>query len=853
MPIGTGRRPRLLHAIALALLCGALAPAYSAESSTTPTLSAPAPATSAAGPATEPDQSMRPLVIVLDTSGSMSEADDTGTIKLAGAQAALSQVIRQQRPGMQLGLWTYPGGGSGCDGGGFEIDVQDLDQQYMIETIRGLTANGDTPTAEALLASVEQLKAQGYSGATILLISDGHSTCDDPCAAAEQVVDQGFDLTVQAAGFQISDDGLDELQCIADATGGEIYEATDGSQLEQVIVDATRAELTMTIEGIPTRTPVGSASRVKVTVTNNSAIDIENARAAITFTNDVVKTRPVVWQCCLRSCTSATSRRARPGKHEWVVSYGGGGDAGGAQWRASAWGKNAQPKVQTGAIDVFAGTLDLSDGGPVIQDLAGKRIAILGDSYSAGEGSGDYLDSKCHRSKNTYLRPLFDSQDVIHTACTGATANGFLWKSDNTVRGEQVGKLGDEQRSDKGPAAAAFMTVGGNDIGFGLIVGYCVFGHPRQIGNPILMALTWDTRCSDDLAFRLAVEKGLHDIGASLTTTLREVYDELNAKSAVKKRRSVAPLYVLAYPQAFPEPQWVSQCSALDSQEIAFANSLVDDLNRRIETVINGLRRDRYRIQMITTTQEAFLPDNTSCPRPGAKPFMNPINAIKALGFLGSDLASNSQKLQELMHPNKDGYKAETNAIIQWSSAVPDESPPQGGSWRQGRDDSGFGLLPVVELLVDVLTPTLPAAGPARYDASAEKWVTPPVEGRAGQPLEISVENAAPGSPVLVSMASRQRVVATLGADESGRATATITMPNRAQGGHTLTAVAFDAEGNPSVGSQEITIKGRIPFWLFPLAALTLLSFGLWLLTARRYRRRERRQLAGPEPVSGMP
>ena len=41
---------------------------------------------------------------------------------------------------------------------------------------------------------------------------------------------------------------------------------------------ATRAALDVEVEGIPEPTPAGSASRMTVTVTNNSAIDIADAR-----------------------------------------------------------------------------------------------------------------------------------------------------------------------------------------------------------------------------------------------------------------------------------------------------------------------------------------------------------------------------------------------------------------------------------------------------------------------------------------------------------------------------------------------------------------------------------------------
>ena len=810
-----------------------------------------APAIAAPAPGAAATDEIRPLVIVLDTSGSMSEEDEAGTIKLAGAQAALSQVIRQQRPGSKIGLWTYPGGG-GCDGGGFEIEVSDLEQQQMIATIKGLEAGGDTPTAEALLATVEELKAAGFSGATILLISDGLSTCEDPCAAAEQVVAEGFDLTVQAAGFQISSDGLDELACIADATGGAIYEATDGDQLEQVVTDATRAELTLSIEGIPTRTPAGSATRVRATVTNDSAIDIENARLALTFTNQDQSAQPVVSAVLPPIRRFGNVHAGETATHEWVVSYGGRGVTGSADWRAAAWGTNAQPKTATGTIEVTGGSLSLADGDGVIGDLADKRIAILGDSYSAGEGAGDYFEgtdapdknNMCHKSPHTYLHPLFERSQVELLACSGATSSGdgTFGDENKNVQDRQVDLLR-ERQDDGGPVAAAFMTVGGNDIGFGPIVAYCLVGHPTTLAPWFVMLATWDTRCSDDAAFRLFFDAQFRGLVPRLRETYRQVYDELNRARFVDERDGdVAPLYVLAYPQVFPEPQWAYRCRGFDLAEIAFANGLVDKLNRHVETAVNGLRRDGYRVQMVTTVQESFLPDNTSCPRPGYREFVNSIDLLDNL----DELLDASQK-QEFMHPNAEGYAAETNTIIQWSATMPDELPDHVSSWRVNRDGTFWDGIDL-GAIARAITPT-PRSARATLDLATGEWTDLPDDLRGGQPLEVEVTHAAPGSPVIVSIASQQRTLGLLTADDTGSARATVTLPRRtAAGGHRLVALGFDQDGNPSLASEEVDVARAIPFWLLPLAALTLLSFLAWWWLGRRYRRQ-----AAAVTLSGTP
>lgn len=77
----------------------------------------------------------------------------------------------------------------------------------MTMKARGLVAGGDTPTAEALIAAADDLQVAGYSKGTIFLVSDGESTCDDPCAAARTLSRRGIDVTVVGVAFQLSPKG----------------------------------------------------------------------------------------------------------------------------------------------------------------------------------------------------------------------------------------------------------------------------------------------------------------------------------------------------------------------------------------------------------------------------------------------------------------------------------------------------------------------------------------------------------------------------------------------------------------------------------------------------------------------
>jgi lysophospholipase L1-like esterase len=97
-----------------------------------------------------------------------------------------------------------------------------------------------------------------------------------------------------------------------------------------------------------------------------------------------------------------------------------------------------------------------------------STLAALGDSYSAGEGTGEYyLDSgACHRSPDAWpvLLSVYDSQiDFPHSnflACSGATS---------PVLQGQIEVLGG---LDPAPTLVT-LTIGGNDVHFSAVLGEC--------------------------------------------------------------------------------------------------------------------------------------------------------------------------------------------------------------------------------------------------------------------------------------------------------------------------------------------------------------------------------------------
>ena len=338
------------------------------------------------------------------------------------------------------------------------------------------------------------------------------------------------------------------------------------------------------------------------------------------------------------------------------------------------------------------------------------------------------------------------------------------------------------------------------------------------------MTPTWDTRCSDDYPFMVEVEGLIDRLPSELRPTYEAVLSELNQQEHVDARGGqMATLYILAYPQAFPEKQWVSWCRGFDSQEIAYANYLVDRLNGTIERTVTNMRRLGYPIEFISTTQEAFLPDNTSCPRPQAVEYMNSVDILQGAGTGIWDWAAGSSNTQEFMHPNKAGYQAETNTVLAWSAWAGMREEQSDLEWNVPDDDGWFSQVPSV--VARALTIPLPAAGPATLDAVAGEWVNEPLDARGGQSLDVDVTNAAPGSIVLVTVASRPRPIGAVQIGTDGHGSGTVRIPPRVPaGGHTLTAVGFDSAGNPMVASQPIDVARAIPSWLTLVVGSTVIA-----------------------------
>lgn len=182
----------------------------------------------------------RPTLIIIDASGSMDYAMTDGTMtKIEAAKIAASQLVDNANE--PLALMVY----RDCDrqldpySGSISLVVDfTTDKETLKDEIDAIDPYGATPISYAIKEGAMFVDDSG-GNAGIILLTDGEETCDSLSAEEIRQIadDNGVDL-VNIVGFELDAETRQDMQEVAQATGGEYYEATDLETLQQSLQEA---------------------------------------------------------------------------------------------------------------------------------------------------------------------------------------------------------------------------------------------------------------------------------------------------------------------------------------------------------------------------------------------------------------------------------------------------------------------------------------------------------------------------------------------------------------------------------------------------------------------------------------
>jgi len=802
------------------------------------------------------------VVLVVDISGSMDEKDDAGTVKIEGAKRALLGVLQGLSPATLVGLHPYPSDGN-C-GPGTTADGLEAGSEQLRAAITGLVAGGNTPTGPALRAAADRILSLG-GGATIVLVSDGESNCGgDPCEVARQVAAEGVGITVNTVGFKISPQGADELKCVAEATGGHYFYAADTDRLTTSIADAATPRLSIVVDQPRSGDVLGAGSvvTVKASVTNVSNHRLDDVRTLLAFPHDKPGNLDPGVAGAIKYLGNLAPNETRD--VQWQYRVARSQDGGQSTIVVHATAKNAAPQTVTAQFS-YGDALSLASAGPLLRNAS--RVAILGDSYSSGEGAGDYYPetniarvNTCHRTDNTYAMSLWPRKPLL-LACSGATTDNIVGPNRANNEPAQILRLAAEQQ--KEPIDLVLLTIGGNDIGFANIVETCVvWSQCHMIRIPVgadkdriraCMDAQFDVVtlvinqvrgrsglevCDPAVTFRQLVLYSIDGVTEKLSRAYRAIDATVNSAEALASRNGkVAPIIVLAYPNLMPYRAGSSSqgfCSRfLSEQEVQFGSEVVDKLNATIKSVVLEERAAGLPIYFADDTAEALRPNHTIC---DAEPHaVREVLWRSASGLLDGLVGPAFRMLtggpaQEQLHPNKDGYRDVTAELVRWSNTPAAREPVQR---NRPAPSTSVPLGPYVGSL----------------DLTAD-----PGSATLLQPAStVTLQGGgfAPGTSAHIIVRSTPTLIGAALVNDDGRIDADVTIPpNLAPGDHLIVVTGVDVNGRPYQLYAAIEVRRPVSWATIALWATSGL---LVLLTAPLVvsRLRQRARPAPPAPSPG--
>lgn len=170
---------------------------------------------------------------VIDVSGSMYGQS------LEEAKTAVRDAATKLSPTQTAGLRSFSGY---CQGGGGRLlhaPTQGAGSA-IISSLGYLNASGGTPTPAALRAAAADI-ANAPGKKTIVLVSDGGSTCGNPCPVAEAIKQSaGVDLNMVTVGFRTDRYANEELECIARVTQGKFVTADNVQALSDILTGVVK-------------------------------------------------------------------------------------------------------------------------------------------------------------------------------------------------------------------------------------------------------------------------------------------------------------------------------------------------------------------------------------------------------------------------------------------------------------------------------------------------------------------------------------------------------------------------------------------------------------------------------------
>lgn len=741
------------------------------------------------------------VLVLLDTSGSMSDRDGNGVRKIEGARLAVEAYVNGIGVDTATGMRTFAG--SSCDGGDLVVPIGTGNSSTVTATLAGMRTGGGTPTAAALEQAAVDLA--GRRAPSVVLVSDGKSNeCGDPCPVAERLAAEGIGLTVNTVGFQIDADGQAELECIANATNGTYSDVQDSEELIQEFLELQRAELLLEITAsseLVANENGYTPFEVRARLVNNGPGIAENVTITLDGDSGLIGAPRVNSFGELGAGVDIAIVLAEGVPRRYEPSM--------LDWSLEADASNASAVRFEGEVSIPSTWVGVNDAGSILRTA--RSPIQLGDSYSAGEGAGDYdpgtngPGNTCHRSPSTYGAQLYPG--INNAACSGAVIGDLYHPNGNEP--PQLDRIPPD-------TDLVLMSMGGNDLGFFTIILRCLLSSYCADDDSGLAEWACEKTEScipSPLTGEELVQLRLAPLRSSLYWAYRAILD----------RAPGATLVVVPYPRVVPpSAQPGDTCpSQISPPEVEWLDSVITRLNDAVEDAAEAAEADGFNVRFARDVRNAFAGHSICDPEPYVRDF-------EELTFLDEQVsnwinqrvsgAELQNDVQQAFHPTARGYIDIAEKI---KSSSRDWDPATYVTRATRTDDTVAGI----------------GSGGTAYELQGG------VSGELviGETYRFTANDLAPGSRASVVLASDPILVGAGRVDASGRLEIAARIPDIEAGAHELRLSAVAADGAESVWREPVTVAtanadslvgGRALAGI--LLVILALALGVWAWRQRR-------------------
>ncbi|MDD5336972.1 MAG: VWA domain-containing protein [Candidatus ainarchaeum sp.] len=178
-----------------------------------------------------------PLLLIIDSSGSMDETLASGKTKLETAKAVAIDTVNSYNDEIALMVYTD------CDSGGDPLTGSisvwqgfTTSKSDLISKINSITADSSTPIANSIIEGTTYLQQTKGTGQMVLL-TDGEETCNGDVVSAVEAA-QAAGMSVKVVGFALDNSSQADISSSVTQGGGKYYNAGDELELRQAFNEA---------------------------------------------------------------------------------------------------------------------------------------------------------------------------------------------------------------------------------------------------------------------------------------------------------------------------------------------------------------------------------------------------------------------------------------------------------------------------------------------------------------------------------------------------------------------------------------------------------------------------------------